>query len=43
MVISALLPSALGGQCGVPSAVPFGALGDQCGVTSAVVSSAPET
>ena len=36
VVTSALFPSALGGQCGVLSAVPSGALTPQCGVSSAL-------
>ena len=43
MVTSALLPSALGGQCSFPSAVPLGALNSKCRVSSAVVSKVHQT
>ena len=42
MVKSAVLPSALIGQCGVPSAVPLGAVTPQCRISSAVFCSAPK-
>ena len=43
MVFSALVPSALIGQCGVRSAVPLGALVDQCRVLSADLLGAPSS